>query len=163
IYFAGRSQRLAEKKEAAGKKEAAANELVAEVSKLAPGKIDEFNATGQRRQKFVRDNEEFRDQLESAEDEWMTRTLAGFEEQAAADPAAAIGGLRQLKNGCQKGSGQRLLPQVQQALERAVGSAAEQSASLLNRDNVQALDLAGRCLAPFIDDEEDPPTTLTEV
>jgi hypothetical protein len=55
-----------------------------------------------------------------------------------------------------------LLPQVKEAVARAAGSAAEQTAGLLGRDDVQALDLAGRCLAPFLEDKEDPPTALTE-
>jgi hypothetical protein len=161
-YVEKRSQQLEEEKSAAQAKERPARDLVSQLNNLAPGNIDEFNATGQRRQEFVHANPSFRDQLDSAEDKWMKRTLDAFEGQVAADPATAITRLRELQSGCQKGSGQRLLPQVQQALEHAAGSAAEQSADLLERDNVQALDFARRCLAPFDRAKEGPPKTLTE-
>jgi hypothetical protein len=79
-----------------------------------------------------------------------------------ADPAAVIGGLRQLTSNCQTGSAERFLPQVRQALDRSIGSAAEQSAGLLGKDNVKALDIAVRCLAPFDPDKEDQPAALKE-
>jgi hypothetical protein len=159
-YFQEQAKRLAEEKAAAQKQETECNRLISELNKLPPGRIDDFNTGGEQRRKFLTDNPSFREQLDSAEDEWLARSLT--ELGKLPDPAAVIGGLRQLRSGCQKGSGERLLPQVRQALDRAVRSGAEQSAGLLGKDNVQALDVAVRCLAPFIDDKEGPPEALKE-
>jgi hypothetical protein len=163
--FTRRSQQLKEEKSAAQRQEADAQAYISELNNLAPGKIDEFNAGSQRRQQFVRDNPSFRDQLESAEDEWMKRTLdrtlADVEVQLVVDPAATIAELWKLHFDCQLDN-HRLLPQIRQALERAAGSAAKRSADLLDLDNVHALDIARRCLAAFDKANETPPKTLTE-
>jgi hypothetical protein len=162
-HWAGqREQRLEKERAAARKKEAEADRLVSELKDLPPGRMKEFDGGGQRRQEFLRATPAFREQLEKAEDDWMGRTLAGIDREAAGDPAAAIAALRELRSDCQKGGGQRLVPQVERALDRVVRSAAESSAGLLDRDGVQALDLAVRCLEPFVNGKEEPPAPLTE-
>jgi len=150
------SQRAAE--EAARKKDAEAQGLIAELAQLPPGRIDEFNRGAERREDFARANPSFKEAFDGAEDEWMGRTVAALDAQTAADPAAAVAAATQLDRGCGERGAARFRPQAREALDRAVAAAAARGGELLERDPVQALDFAGRCLQPF---DRDPPESLT--